>query len=167
MLLLRFLLEDLAVTSKLKIRARYIERMEINEEKISFQLRQNGKFLPKRRIFLEMTTQWQCNSLMHSLLSEHYLYWRKETQCGISFVACLKNKKKIHEQTFIVCKWGDWDTDKGWRLQTITPVICILLVCIKLNENYICFKQKSLAGIGKAVWNIKRIFKLVFSEWNH
>lgn len=33
MLLLCFLLEDLAVTSKLKIRARYIERMEINEEK--------------------------------------------------------------------------------------------------------------------------------------
>lgn len=25
---------------------------------------------------------------------------------------CMFGKKKPHEQTFIVCKWGDWDTDE-------------------------------------------------------
>lgn len=90
--------------------------MEISGEKNCLSVKtENGKFLSKRRIFLEMTTQWKRSSLMHSLLSEHYLYWRKETQCGISYLAaCLKKKKKkkIREQTFIVCKWGDWDTDE-------------------------------------------------------
>lgn len=147
--------------------------MEISGEKNCLSVKtENGKFLSKRRIFLEMTTQWKRSSLMHSLLSEHYLYWRKETQCGISYLAaCLKKKKKKENP------WADihslqvgrlgYRWDKGWRLQTIALVICILLVYIKLNYDYICFKQKCLAGAGKAVWNIKRIFKLVFLEWNH
>lgn len=101
MLLLHFLLEDIAVILKLKIRARYTERMEISGEKNCLSAEtENGKFLSERRIFLEMTTQWKRSSLMHSLLSEHYLYWRKETQCGISYLAARlekKKKKKIHE----------------------------------------------------------------------
>lgn len=96
MLSLHFLLGDIAVTLKLKIRASYTERMEISGEKNRLSAEtENGKFLPKRRIFLEMTTQWKHSSLMHSLLSEHYLYWRKETQCGISYLAaCLKKRRK-------------------------------------------------------------------------
>lgn len=83
-----FLLGDIAVTLKLKIRARYTEKkIEISGVKnCSSAETENGKFLPKRRIFLEMTTQWKHSSLMHSLLSEHYLYCRRETQCGRSYL---------------------------------------------------------------------------------
>lgn len=91
-----FLLGDIAVSLKLKMRPRYTEKIELSGVKnCSSAETENGKFLPKRRIFLEMTTQWKHSSLMHSLLSEHYLYCRRETQCGRSYLVEQKNRKSM------------------------------------------------------------------------
>lgn len=111
---LHFLLGDIAVTLKLKITARCTERCKEEKRPFSWEME---NFRPKEEYFWKW--QLKCSSLMHSLLSERYLYWRKDPM-WCKRLGCMLGEKKIHEQTFIVCKWRDRDTDeKGWELQTI------------------------------------------------
>lgn len=95
-----------------------------------------------------------------------YIRWKKH---NVAWDIWLHIWKKKIVSRYSVCKYGElrYRQDKGWRLRTIALLICILLVYIKLYWDQICFRQKCLAGIGKAVWNIKCIFKLVFLELHH